>query len=166
MSSSSVPPSVNCHHEGPNPNPHEACSSVYFMCHQDGDTWQEEIFHCHPGHVFNPAFLECDLPDDTAGCGDRFCRKEGLNPDSDDCGVYYYCEKEGGGWSLTSCHCSHDLVFDPLLEVCTWPDSVPGCGPQKGRWQTDQGWSDNTGETSSDNNTENIRPSDPLIPHY
>ena len=32
------------------------------------------------------------------------------------------CQRlENGAWQLVKCHCKNGLVFDPDIEVCTWP---------------------------------------------
>jgi len=140
-----LPASVNCQHEGLNENPHQDCSSVYFDCQlsSNGHHWEETILHCDSGMVFNPRVGTCDLVDDTEGCGEVYCKKEGLNPDIGsprDCGLYFHCSWSSwwGTWIITSCHCSHDLAFDPMLDVCTWAESVPGCHPSKAMQPTQQ----------------------------
>ena len=39
-----------------------------------------------------------------------------------DCQVYYSCHASTDGkWVATKCTCKNGLMFDPDLEVCTWP---------------------------------------------
>jgi len=144
--STTLPASVNCHHEGFNSNPHQECSNLYFLCQlsNNGQYWNETILHCDPGMVFNPSLATCDVIDNTEGCGDVYCKEEGFNADIGsprDCSVYFYCSQAPStraGWSITTCHCSHDLAFDPFLDICTWADSVPGCNPSRIIQERDQ----------------------------
>ena len=59
------------------------------------------------------------------------CQYEGLYPDPSnprDCSLYYSCEKnDDGSWEITECHCDENLAFDPMLEICTWADTVEDC---------------------------------------
>lgn len=42
-------------------------------------------------------------------------------PHPEHCTMYCECEMEGCASALT---CPPDLVFDPVLNVCSWPDTV------------------------------------------
>ena len=64
---------------------------------------------------------------------EKNCKHPGFNPDPNyprDCTIYYSCRPDpvwDGHWIVTKCNCGPGLAFDPILEVCTWPDTMEEC---------------------------------------
>lgn len=55
------------------------------------------------------------------------CKKEGLNPDPNDCGTFYQCVISGDAWLVYTQKCAPGTVFSAELNTCTFPQDVPGC---------------------------------------
>ncbi|XP_055531990.1 chitinase-3-like protein 1 [Wyeomyia smithii] len=49
------------------------------------------------------------------------CETEGIHPNPDNCQDYYICTTEGHRYDFS---CPAGLLFDPVLNVCNWPDQV------------------------------------------
>ncbi|XP_046398944.1 chitinase-3-like protein 1 [Ischnura elegans] len=58
----------------------------------------------------------------------EICKKAGMNPDPNDCTIFYLCTPDTfGKWQMTQFRCGAGTVFDPVAGDCTWPANVPGC---------------------------------------
>ncbi|XP_046455827.1 acidic mammalian chitinase-like [Daphnia pulex] len=56
------------------------------------------------------------------------CKSEGLNPDPNDCGIFYTCINNGqGGWTIYTQRCANGTAFSDALNTCTYPNQVLGC---------------------------------------
>lgn len=56
------------------------------------------------------------------------CKKEGNNPDPNDCGKFYQCVSySSNGWIVYTQSCPYATVFNPVNGVCDYPQTVPGC---------------------------------------
>ncbi|XP_046455808.1 acidic mammalian chitinase-like isoform X1 [Daphnia pulex] len=56
------------------------------------------------------------------------CKKEGLNADPNDCGIFYQCiAQASNGWLVYTQHCAAGTVFNAKIDVCDFPQKVPGC---------------------------------------
>ncbi|XP_046399185.1 chitinase-3-like protein 1 [Ischnura elegans] len=68
----------------------------------------------------------------------EICKKAGMNPDPNDCTIFYLCTTDTfGKWQMTQFKCGAGTVFDPVSGDCTWPSAVPGCedsGRRKTLW--------------------------------
>lgn len=55
------------------------------------------------------------------------CTQEGYVRDSQNCSIFYYCQKVNGKYIINKFHCPENLVFDTKLNTCNYKQNVPDC---------------------------------------
>ena len=55
------------------------------------------------------------------------CTHEGYVRDSNDCSIFYYCQKVNGKYVANKFYCPYSLVFDTTINGCNYKYNVPGC---------------------------------------
>ncbi|UYV70525.1 hypothetical protein LAZ67_7003416 [Cordylochernes scorpioides] len=110
---------------------YDSCD-VFYRCQANGTVCRHT---CPPGLLYNKAVMLCDLPAHV-DCQDRppvtteapprhfTCpAPEGTFSNPDDCSQFYQCYDDQAFLRA----CPEDLVFNPNLLACDWPDNVPSC---------------------------------------
>ncbi|KAI5634676.1 chitin binding peritrophin-A domain-containing protein [Phthorimaea operculella] len=95
---------------------------------------EKQVRNCPAGLHFNPVIQVCDWPENDGSNGgwlDNGCPADWnvhwLLPHESNCGKFYYCvfgEKQVR-------NCPGDLHFNPVLQVCDWPENADNGIPEQ-----------------------------------